>query len=274
MNVIENMRRKAATKLLIGGHRGHCPGFLPGEGAPASVQGDVPTLGDLAACTVRENTVANFALLRDVGLSHIEVDVQLTADDEAVIYHDLDLAARSPLSGTIRNHTLAQLKDAFPIDTLDEVLDWCAGADMPVALELKCVLLDMHQTMPLLACRIVEALQRHRLFEMSFVLSTNHASLAHIKALAPKTNLAPIVPHVPHNPLRLMEELDASIYLCFQENLCPDLVASLQKNGYFVDGSVVNGSHRLSRAIALGVDMIESDCPLHTMAQYRRLTRA
>jgi glycerophosphoryl diester phosphodiesterase len=274
MSLMENLRRKAATRLLVGGHRGHCPGFVPGEGRPAFVAGDVPTGADLSACPVRENTVENFSLVKDAGLSHIEVDVQLTADGEAVIYHDLDLCARSPLTGPVRDFTLTQLKDAFPINTLDETLAWCAAADMPVALEMKCVLLDMHQTMPILASRVAEALRRHRLFEMSFVLSTDHASLARVKALEPETNLALIVPHVPWNPVRLMEEMDALIYLCFEENLCLDLVRALQGAGYYVDGSVVNGAYRLSRAIALGVDMIESDCPAHTMAQYRRLTQA
>lgn len=273
MSIIENLRRKAATRLMVGGHRGHCPGFVPPEGArPSDVSGDVPDLRQLSACPVRENTVANFELIRGAGLSHIEVDVQLTADGEPVVYHDIDLAKRSPLAGAVRDHTLKALKDAFAIDTLDEVLAWCAAADMPVALELKCVLLDMGETMPALVKRLADALLRHRMFEMSFVLSTDHRSLADLKRRAPEANLALIVPHVPADPVRLMRDMDALIYLCFIENLSPGLVRAVQEAGFFVDGSVVNGEYRLRRALALGVDLIESDCPAHTMARCRGLT--
>ncbi len=273
MSLIENMRRKAATPLLIGGHRGHCPGFIPEKGVrPTSVVGDTPKAADLAAAPFRENTLANYEQVRGAGLSHIEVDIQLTADDEVVVYHDIDLSARSPLSGCVRNHTLAQLKAAFPIDTLDETLAWCAKADMPIGVEIKCVLVDMAETMSLLARRLADALTRHRMFEMSFVLSTDHRTMAQLKSVAPETNLALIVPHVPHDPVRLMRDMDALIYLCFLENLCPDLVRAVQKAGYFVDGSVVNGAYRLERALSLGVDMIESDCPAHTMNVYRSIT--
>ncbi len=273
MSLIDNMRRKAATNLLIGGHRGHCPGFVPVEGTrPASVFGDTPKASDLAAAPVRENTLANFERVRDAGLSHIEVDVQLTADDEVAIYHDIDLSARSPLLGCIRNYTLAQLKDAFPINTLDEALAWCAAADMPIGVEIKCVLIDMAKTMPLLVRRLADAFTRHRVFEMSFVLSTDYRSMAELKRLAPETNLALIVPHVPHDPVGLMRDMDALIYLCFLENLSPDLVQAVQNAGYFVDGSVVNGGYRLERALSLGVDMIESDCPTHVINLYRSIT--
>ncbi len=272
MSVIDHMRRKAATRLMVGGHRGHCAGFVPAEGErPQSVAGDTPGRAALQESPVRENTVENFALLKGSGVSHIEVDVQLTADGEAVVYHDIDLAARSPLKGRIRDHRLSALKDAFPINTLDEVLAWCAAEDMPVGLEVKCVLIDMADTMPSLARRIADALSRHRMLEMSFVLSTDHRTLWDIKRRASDANLALIVPHVPRDPVGLMRDMDALIYLCFLENLCPPLVKAVQEAGYYVDGSVVNGAYRMQRALDLGVDMIESDCPAYTMEQYRRL---
>ena len=52
------------TKLVIGGHRGH-------------------------KSDVRENTIANFEQIKDLGISYIEIDVQLTKDEQAVINHDI-----------------------------------------------------------------------------------------------------------------------------------------------------------------------------------------
>lgn len=271
MSLIANMRRKAGTGLLVGGHRGHCPGFRPESGLyPGGAGADAPSAAQLAACDVRENTIQNFERVKDIGLSHIEVDVQLTADGEVVVYHDMDLAARSPLAGPVRVHKLQQLRDAFTINTLDEVLAWCASADMPAAIELKCVPMDMADTMPLLVERVADAIRAHRFFEMSFVLSIDHKSLYDLKRISPHVNLAPIVPHVPHDPVALMRQLEALIYLSYLENLSPNIIRAVQGAGCFVDGSVVNGAYRLQKALALGVDMIESDCPAVVMELYRR----
>lgn len=248
MRFLDNARRRGGSGLLIGGHRGH-----------------------LAA--VRENTIANFELLRKEMISHIEVDVQLTADGEAVIYHDIDLAAQSPLTGRVGEHTLAELRGAFDINTLDEVLEWCSDNDMPAALEIKSEPLSMYAAMPCLSERIADALRRHCFFDMSFVFSTDWRSLCEIKRLAPETELGLIVPVVPADPLSLMRKMEAQVYLTFLENLEPGLVRALKGAGYTVDGSVVNDTARLLQALSLGVDLIESDVPARMLKAYRGDTK-
>jgi len=148
----------AGKRLLIGGHRGHLS-------------------------EVRENTLQNFAQILGSGVDYIEIDVQLTADDQAVIYHDLELGERSPLSGRIRDYSVEQLKAAFPLNTLDEALDWCREHGMGVLLEIKSRELEMHNTMPVLARRIVEALRKDDFFDMCVVFSADHAVLKRITAL-------------------------------------------------------------------------------------------
>ena len=66
----------------------------------------------------------NFAEVAELGLSHIEIDVQLSKDQVAMVYHDLDLSERSPLPGRVADYTAAELKAAFSINTLDECLAW------------------------------------------------------------------------------------------------------------------------------------------------------
>ena len=51
-----------------------------------------------------------------------------------------------------------------------------------------------------------------------------------------------------------------------------ELVEELHKAGYLVDGSVVNTKERLEAALALNVDMIESDHPEMILEFYRELT--
>lgn len=95
-----------------------------------------------------------------MGVDYIEIDVQLTRDRQAVIFHDMALEERTPLHGHIRDYTVAELKAAFEIDTLEEALAWCKAHGMAVLLEVKSCELLMHEDMPTLAQRIVEALQR------------------------------------------------------------------------------------------------------------------
>ncbi len=72
----------------------------------------------------------------------IEIDLQLTADDRAVVFHDYDLARLTGQPGPIRQVSSAEASkltllfgdDGIP--TLDEVLDIVAG-QVPLLIELK-----------------------------------------------------------------------------------------------------------------------------------------
>ena len=246
MTLIEKIYESRGKRLLIGGHRGN-------------------------QSEIRENTIANFEQVRG-HVDYIEIDVQLTRDDQAVIYHDMRLEERSPLKGYVRDYTVAELKAAFELSTLDEALAWCKENHLPLLLEIKSVELLMHDTRPMLAERIVESLRRHDMFEDCIVFGIDHRTLKRIKTMEPRTHLALIVPHVPHDPVKLMQEMEAEIYLCYQTNLSVPLVQELQAAGFIVDGSVVNSREQLETALSLGIDMIESDLPFDILAAYSELT--
>ena len=246
MTLFEEIAQSRGKQLLVGGHRGHLS-------------------------RVRENTLENFAEVAGLGLSHIEIDVQLSKDQVAMVYHDLDLGERSPLQGRVADYTAAELKAAFSINTLDECLAWCRKRELPAALEIKCELLQMAPTMPRLAEEIARSVEAHDFAEYSFIFGTDYRTLRHIKRLLPAVHLGLIVPFVPADPVRLMEEMEAEIYLCYIDNLCPDLVAQLHRAGYLVDGSVINSEGRLRQALALGVDLIESDHPEEMLPLCRQL---
>jgi glycerophosphoryl diester phosphodiesterase len=79
-----------------------------------------------------ENTVAAFAIARDLGADGVELDVHPTADGVLVVHHD----AIATGLGTIQDFPLVGVALARPdIPTLAAVLDVCAG--MLVNIELK-----------------------------------------------------------------------------------------------------------------------------------------
>ena len=219
MTFLEQLRADHGKKLMIGGHRGHLS-------------------------EIRENTIENYKQVLGSGISHIEIDIQLTKDNVAVIYHDYELSDRTSLTGRIRDYTLAELKAAFEIDTLDESVAWCKKNQQAVAFELKSRALDMYDFMPEIA-----------------------------RQMEPRTPIGLIVPFIPADPVKLMQEMDAIIYLVYLDSLSPEIVNSLHEAGYYVDGSVVNTPERMKAAIELGVDLIESDHPLEMLQVYEEMTR-
>lgn len=70
-----------------------------------------------------------------------------------------------------------------------------------------------------------------------------------------------------------MKDMGAMIYLCFLDNLSAGLVEELHRAGYLVDGSVVNTREQLADALALRVDMIESDYPEMILGYYREFRK-
>ena len=139
-------------------------------------------------------------------------------------------------------------------------------------LEVKSCELLMHEDMPTLAQRIVEALQKADFFDQCVVFGVNHWILREVCRLDSRCKIALIVPHVPDDPVALMRHMGAIIYLCFIDNLSRPLIDQLHAAGYLVDGSVINSKERMKTALEIGCDMVESDTPDQAIAWYRELT--
>ena len=56
-----------------------------------------------------ENTFPAFEACLEAGVTWVECDLQLTADDEMVIIHDTQLHRTTNGTGAVTNHTLAEL---------------------------------------------------------------------------------------------------------------------------------------------------------------------
>lgn len=236
MDILEFMHTYKGNGLILGGHRGHIS-------------------------VVRENTLLNFEEVKKIGVHYIEIDVQLTADKEVVIYHDIDLSGKTVLKGMIHDYSYEELKESFEINTLEESIQWCIDNHIYMAIEIKCNQLHMYMDMPILADKINYLLEKYNFYSSCFVFSINYDVLNKIKDQCAKVNIGLIVPFIPVNPVKLMEEMRAIVYICYIETLSPLIVEQLHNAGFKVDGSVINTQERLEKALALNVDMIESDYP-------------
>ena len=236
MDLIKQMKEAYGKRLLVGGHRGH-------------------------KCEIRENTISNFEALPLGKIPYIEIDVQLTKDGHAVIYHDHDLSMKTHLTGMIRDYTLEELKASFEICTIYEAVEWCKAHRLGIAFEIKLQPYTMWNDRGRVIEEIINVIRTYDFYENCFVFGKDYEMLAEIKNQEPRIYLGLIVPFVPKDPVALMKEMQAIIYLNFVDQFSKELVDQLHEAGYLVDGSVVNTEKDLKKALELGVDLIESDEP-------------
>jgi glycerophosphoryl diester phosphodiesterase len=122
-----------------------------------------------ASAEEKENTLAAFERAICVGADYVELDVQMSADGELVVFHDLDLDRLTPLRGPLRRRTLAELHEVG-IPTLREVIELTRGR-IGVMAELKSAHLYrrrglVERTLALLGPDdVVLSFQRHALLE-------------------------------------------------------------------------------------------------------------
>jgi glycerophosphoryl diester phosphodiesterase len=118
----------------------------------------------------------------------IEIDVQLSADGQAMVFHDEDLARLTGRAGMVRDHTAAALgpfaltgsTDTIP--TLAQVLQIIAGR-VPLLIEIKDQTLTMSPSDGQLEAAVATALQGYA--GDVAVMSFNPHSITHMARLAP-----------------------------------------------------------------------------------------
>ncbi len=134
---------------------------------------------------VSENSIEMIRYARNFGTTGIEIDIRLTKDKKAVIYHDPDLNIRSttkgPLIGPVENYTFDQistyvrLPQGEKIPTLEDALTFVVDST-----ELRAVWLDMKGNsnaikvvIPIQQAALNRAKQKNRALEIWIGLPTS-----------------------------------------------------------------------------------------------------
>lgn len=101
-----------------------------------------------ASAYAPENTLEAFQKAADMKTDGVELDVQLTKDNEIVVVHDENLERVSNGTGWVKDHTLAQLKalnfnrthpefEKASIPTLEEVYECLRATGLTINVEFK-----------------------------------------------------------------------------------------------------------------------------------------
>jgi glycerophosphoryl diester phosphodiesterase/MFS family permease len=85
----------------------------------------------------QENTLEAFRAAARAGAKMVELDVRLSRDGQAVVFHDADIKRIAGRDGLVRDFTASELKDLARAPTLREVLDDQDCRNLGVNVELK-----------------------------------------------------------------------------------------------------------------------------------------
>ena len=225
-----------------------------------------------------ENTLAGLMAAHHAGLSWVEIDVQLSQDQQVVLFHDQRLGRCSNGHGTLREHTFAQLQaldlgswfsNDFTNERMPLLSDYLVRAcelNIKVNIELKLYPKDCVATLCQRVGEVLAALFSQGLLSTEQVLlsSFEPTALAQMQQLAPTVPRALLVASIPTDWQTQLQQLDCEALHCEQTALTPKHAAAITEAGYRVSCYTVNKQNRANQLASLGVHMIFSDKPLKT----------
>lgn len=202
----------------------------------------------------------------------MELDVQLTADNQVVVFHDRDLKKISGVDLVVEESTLEQLRQVDigrragasyrgeRIPTLAEALEVCRGK-VGVNIELK-----FYGRREGLEQRVVEVVQRHGEGMPLVFMSLKADAVRKLKQLRPQWQVGLLTAVVVGDLTRL----PADFYAVSADLADPPLIARIHSQGKEVHVWTVNDPISLSRMAGRGVDSLITDYP----ARAKRVLRA
>jgi glycerophosphoryl diester phosphodiesterase len=261
---------ESTNSLDIQGHRG-CRGLRP------------------------ENTLPAFEKALELGVTTLELDVQVTRDRVLVVHPDPKLNSQlclrddgSELDSTpfdrLDHADLAGIDcgslphSKFPeqkrapgarIPKLEEVLSLAEGAEYSVRFSIEIKLQKRRSDLSVedLARLVVDAVKQHGLEDRTIIQSFDAGALAAVRELAPEIPRAYLVRNSRYR--RQVDDGTATIISPRSDSLRQETVSELQRQGVLVIPWTVNDTKEIRRFIGWGVDGIISDYPDRVIDVYR-----
>jgi glycerophosphoryl diester phosphodiesterase len=218
-----------------------------------------------------ENTLEAFQAALDQGAQAIELDVQLTLDQEVVVFHDIHLSRTTDGAGKLRDFPLSELKklnaaisfypayEKASIPTLAEALDFLPQ-DIFVNIELK----NLSSPFNDLPAKTADVIRKINVGNRVLISSFNIAALHYFNRSAPEIPRGlllrtPFLANVYRNIPAFFRRIQ-SIHLPFKA-LNPPLIASYKAMGLKIFSYTLNHTEDIEAAIKMGIDGFFTDDP-------------
>ncbi|GAB6137522.1 glycerophosphodiester phosphodiesterase [Halanaerobaculum tunisiense] len=221
-----------------------------------------------AGALAPENTLVSFRQAIKTGVDLIELDIQLTKDNQLVVFHDANLERITGADLRIKDLTLAQLKQydigswfaerfrGERIPTLQEVIQLVKGK-VQLNIELKPGV-DYPQ---LVIKKLLRLLIREDFKSEVLISSFNHRLLQKVKEFDATLQTAILVASLPVKPVKMIKWARADGIHSHYLAVTKELVTEVQRKGYFINTWTVNKRQVIKDLQHKEVDGIITDDP-------------
>lgn len=224
--------------------------------------------GHRGACRYTpENTIPSFLQALEMGAHGVELDVHLSKDGIAVVFHDFHLEKTSNGTGLLVEKTLAELKEldagshkgvefaGIQIPTLDEVFEALAGR-IAVNVEVKADTDGIEQV-------VADCIARHGMNDKVIISSFNPLILKRFADTQPHLKLGFLIdPHeTPDMALTFMSAVKHHARHPHHSMIDASYIRVARQFGYRVNTWTVNDPTRALELTELGVDCVMTDTP-------------
>lgn len=222
-----------------------------------------------ASATYPENTMIAFRAAEKMLADGIELDLQLSLDQEVVVIHDYTLNRTTNGRGAVLSHTFAQLHrlDAGSwkhprfhkarIPHFAEVCDFLQRNHLDLVIELKNFLLPQ----PGLEEKVLAMLEEYQLLSRTVISSFNFDSLRLVKQLSANVTTALLYVGDLNSPWELAERYGAERLHAPHDVITPQLITAAHQRGLQVYAWTVNERKVMQRMSKMGVDGLITDHP-------------
>ncbi|MYL46716.1 glycerophosphodiester phosphodiesterase [Virgibacillus halodenitrificans] len=233
-----------------------------------------------SAGTHPENTFAAYLEAERVGVDGIELDVQLTKDNQIVVIHDSTVNRTTNGIGKVKDYTLEEIKqldngswfapefDGEKVPTLTEVLEWLQTNKLLLNIELK----NETNIVPYLEELVIKEIEKHNLVERVIISSFNHYSIRKINKLNSKIECAILFLEKLYEPWNYATTVRAKGLHSYNPKTSDAMIREAQERGYPVRVFTVNKEERMQQLIAQGCSAIFTDYPERAL-QVREVVR-
>jgi len=211
-----------------------------------------------------ENTLRAIRRALDMGVTAVEVDVQLTQDGELAVIHDSTVDRTTNGTGFVRDFTLAALKrldagQGEAIPSLAEVVEEVTRR-AHLAVELK------H---PEAAPAVLRFFQARGIFAQAQVISFWHPAVKALKEREPRLRTGVLLVGCPADPVGLARAALAEALVLHYAYVTPELVAAAHAAGLLVYIWNIDDVDTLKPYLAMNLDGIGSNRP-DVLVEYLR----
>lgn len=216
-----------------------------------------------------ENTIIAFQKAIEMGADGIELDVQLTKDDQIVVIHDEWIDRTSDGKGWVKDYTLEELRKynynkTFPeyehadIPTLREVYELIKPTGMTINVELKTGIVFYEE----LERKVIELTKEMGMEEQVLYSSFNHYSCVKLHEIDPDSYVGFLYADGPIGVAEYAAGHKANaLHPAIYNIQYPNYMQDAKANGLDVNVWTVNEKEHLMLACQMGVNAVITNYP-------------